>query len=168
MTFIEKVAAKIEAEEGRRHSVYLCTAGKQTVGVGFNLDDYPIPAEVLDFWRADNESRLFKFFNNAVFDNRFISDRVIDFWLNFILNKLINKLVCHEWFNGLDENHRVVLVDMAFQMGVSGMFSFTSMINSLRAERWHEAAEHLLDSKYAKQTPARAQRNAEILRSGEL
>jgi len=170
MTFIEKVAAKIEAEEGRRHSVYLCTAGKRTIGVGFNLDDYPIPAEVVDFWRADNESRLFKIVNDVKFDCSFLSDRVIDFWLNFLINKLVNKLVRHEWFNKLDENRRVVLVDMSFQLGLNGMLRFVKMINALRAERWHEAAAELLDSLYASedQTPERAQRNAEILRSGEL
>ena len=170
MTFIEKVAAKIESEEGRRHSVYLCTSGKRTIGVGFNLDDHPVPGEVVDFWRADNDYRLFKLVNNIVFDNRFISDRVIDFWLNFIIIKLVNKLVQHEWFNKLDENRRVVLVDMSFQLGLNGMLRFVKMINALRAEHWHEAASQLLDSLYASedQTPERAQRNAEILRSGEL
>ena len=170
MTFIEKVAAKIEAEEGRRHSVYLCTAGKQTVGVGFNLDDFQIPDIVLDFWRVDNEDRMLKLRRSAEIDYRFISDEVIDFWLKYIINKLVNKLVEHEWFNKLDENRRVVLVDMSFQLGLNGMLRFVKMINALRAEHWHEAAAELLDSLYASedQTPERAQRNAEILRSGEL
>ena len=170
MTFIEKVEAKIEAEEGRRHSVYLCTAGKRTIGVGFNLDDFRIPDIVLDFWRADNEQRILKLRRAAEIDYRFISDEVIDFWLRHIINKLVNKLVEHEWFNKLDENRRVVLVDMSFQLGLNGMLRFVKMINALRAERWHEAAAELLDSLYASedQTPERAQRNAEILRSGEL
>ena len=169
MTFIEKVAAKIESEEGRRHSVYLCTAGKQTVGVGFNLDDFQIPDIVLDFWRIDNEERMLKLRRSSEIDYRFISDEVIDFWLRYIINKLVNKLVQHEWFNKLDENRRVVLVDMAFQMGTTGMLLFTDMINELRAGRWYAAAEECLDSKYAREdTPNRASRNAEILRSGEI
>ena len=169
MTFIEKVAAKIESEEARKYAIYLCTKGKKTVGVGFNLEDYPIPDVVMEFWRADNEQRILKLRRGARIDYKFISDEVIDFWLKYIINKLVNKLVQHEWFNKLDENRRVVLVDMAFQMGTTGMLLFAGMINELRAGRWYAAAEECLDSKYAREdTPNRANRNAEILRSGEL
>ena len=171
MTFIEKVAAKIESEEGRRHSVYLCTAGKRTVGVGFNLDDYPVPALVQEFWVDDAKNRIALMSDPSCLtvDQTLLSDRVIDFWLKYIVNQLTNKLVQHEWFNKLDENRRVVLIDMAFQMGTSGMLGFTDMINALRAERWYEAANECLDSKYAREdTPNRANRNAEILRTGEL
>ena len=169
MTFIEKVAAKIESEEGRKYVIYLCPKGKKTTGVGFNLEDYPIPDVVMEFWRADNEKRIIDVFNAKKVDYRFISDRVIDFWLQYIINQLVNRLVQNDWFNKIDENRRVVLVDMAFQMGMAGMLGFPKMINALRAERWYEAANECLDSKYAREdTPERAQRSAEILRTGEI
>ena len=129
---------KIASEEGFADKLYICPAGFRSIGYGFNLDVNPMPKEVADLWLSIN------------------------------ITSLKRRLVEFTWLQDLNEARQIVLFDMAYQMGVNGMLSFTSMINSLRAERYHEAAEHLLDSKYARQTPNRAQRNAEILRSGEL
>ena len=58
-----------------------------------------------------------------------------------------------------------VLIDMAYQMGVSGLLKFKNMLTSIRRGEYQDAAEHLLDSNYAKQTPNRAEANAKVLRS---
>ena len=57
-----------------------------------------------------------------------------------------------------------VLIDMAYQMGVSGLLKFKNMLASIRSGDYQDAAEHLLDSNYAKQTPNRAEANAKVLR----
>ena len=57
-----------------------------------------------------------------------------------------------------------VLIDMAYQMGVSGLLKFKNMLASIRSGDYQDAAEHLLDSNYAKQTPSRAEANATVLR----
>jgi len=42
------------------------------------------------------------------------------------------------------------------------------MLYALYAGDYEDAAKHMLDSKWAVQTPARAQRSAEIMRTGKI
>ena len=133
-----KLNEKIASEEGFSDVLYICPAGYKSIGYGFNLDATRMPREVADLW------------------------------LDLNIQELKRRLAHFEWLSKLDETRQVVIYDMSYQMGINGMLAFTSMINALRAERYHEAAEHLLDSRYARQTPNRAMRNAEILRTGEI
>ena len=133
-----KLNEKIASEEGFSDVLYICPAGYKSIGYGFNLDATRMPLEVADLW------------------------------LDLNIQELKRRLAHFEWLSKLDEPRQIVIYDMAYQLGINGMLAFTSMINSLRAERYHEAAEHLLDSRYARQTPNRAMRNAEILRTGEI
>lgn len=72
---------------------------------------------------------------------------------------------CDGW-DGLPDGIRRATANMAFQLGVSGVLAFKNMWKALRAGDWQEAANQALDSKWAKQTPARAQRVAALIRQG--
>jgi lysozyme len=61
-------------------------------------------------------------------------------------------------------NVRVVLCDMAFNLGVKGLSKFRNMWRCLAEADYIGAAEELMDSKYAEQVPNRAKRNAKLLR----
>lgn len=63
---------------------------------------------------------------------------------------------------------KAALVDMAFNLGVSGLASFTKMWKAFEARDWNEVAIQALDSKWAKQVGQRAIENAEMLRTGEV
>ena len=56
------------------------------------------------------------------------------------------------------------LVNMAFQMGVQGVMSFTRMWAALNADDFARAADEALDSRWAEQTPGRAQEVAGMIR----
>lgn len=60
-----------------------------------------------------------------------------------------------------------VLTEMAFQMGGVGLAQFTNTLQAIREKRWDDAADGMLASLWAKQTPARAQALAAIMRSGK-
>jgi len=68
---------------------------------------------------------------------------------------------------GLDEVRRAGLADMAFQLGGRGLSQFVHMLAAVRTQSWQMAHDALLDSAYAHQTPARAQRNAAMLLTGQ-
>jgi len=64
---------------------------------------------------------------------------------------------------------KLVLIDMIFNMGIGGVLTFEKMLAALEAGDYAEAARQILDSKYARlDCPARAERNAKIMRTGEL
>lgn len=60
-----------------------------------------------------------------------------------------------------------VLVEMAFQMGGSGLAQFKNTLQAVRDKRWNDAADGMLNSLWARQTPSRAQALAQIMRSGQ-
>lgn len=71
------------------------------------------------------------------------------------------------WAAHLNEPRKAVLVGMAFQMGLKGLLGFRSTLDSMRDERYADAANGMRLSKWAKQTPQRARRLALQCEMGE-
>lgn len=70
---------------------------------------------------------------------------------------------------GLDEvdPRYEVLAEMAFQMGASGLAQFTNTLQAIRDKRWNDAAQGMLNSLWARQTPSRARELASVMALGE-
>ena len=61
------------------------------------------------------------------------------------------------WSADLSEDHFLVLVNMCFQMGVSGLLGFRKFLGYLQKKRFDKAGEEMLNSKWAKEdSPSRA------------
>ena len=71
------------------------------------------------------------------------------------------------WTATLDYIRFAALVNMAFQMGVEGLLGFTKTLLHIKRGNWQEAHDAMLDSKWAEQTPKRAQRVAKQILTGE-
>jgi len=67
-----------------------------------------------------------------------------------------------------DSTRKAVIVSLAYQVGTSGMIRFKRMHQALRDRNYRVASFEALDSLWAKQTPARAQRASEALITGNL
>lgn len=128
--------ADIALDEGYREHPYRCTSGKLTIGYGYNLDAGMPQDEALVLMRY----RLAKLYG-----------------------RLAQRL---PWFLDATLGRQRALCNMAYQLGFDGLMGFGRMLSACAAEEWDVAAEHALDSQWAKQTPARAQRIAAILRKG--
>jgi lysozyme len=133
-----KVLKLLELHEGRRTFPYRDTVGKLTIGIGFNLDDVGLLPEEIDF----------------VLRNR----------VSLVRTRLEDVLPV---FSTLDEVRQAVLIDMAYNLGTEGLLKFKMTLNSIRAGRYQEAAEMMLDSRWADQVGRRAYRLAEMMRTGQ-
>jgi lysozyme len=133
----------IKKEEGFRAAPYYCSLGYPTIGYGFKIGDQHDP--------------LPKFF---------LPKPVAEVWLSYEIQGVEGKL--GHFFIGLNEVRRAVLVSMAFQLGVQGLFKFKKMWSAIANKDYDTAAKEMLDSKWAKQTPARANRHAEMMETGIL
>ena len=71
------------------------------------------------------------------------------------------------WINTLDEARKGALLNMAFQLGVNGLLTFKQTLADVQAGRYEAAAEKMLKSLWARQTPNRARRVAQQMASGE-
>lgn len=60
-----------------------------------------------------------------------------------------------------------VLTELAFQLGATGLAKFTNTLQAVRAGRWNDAADEMLESVWASQTPSRAQELSQIMRRGQ-
>lgn len=74
---------------------------------------------------------------------------------------------CLPWAVKLDEVRFAVLVSMAFQMGIAGLLQFKQTLGHVELGEYDAAAQGMLSSRWAKQTPERAGRLAEMMKTGE-
>jgi lysozyme len=70
-------------------------------------------------------------------------------------------------FNSLNDARQGVLIGMAFQMGVQGLLGFTTFLGLVNSGQFTAAAEDLRNTRWAHQTPTRANRMATQMDSGE-
>ncbi len=70
------------------------------------------------------------------------------------------------WFSGLNEPRQAVLIGMCFQMGLGGLVAFHHMLTAAAQGRFAAAAQEMLASKWATQTPGRARILARQMSTG--
>lgn len=91
------------------------------------------------------------------------NDFILDTRLSQLLNDMDLKL---PWLVGKSDGIQRALCNMAWQLGLNGLLQFTGMLSSIKNGDYPAAAEHALDSLWAKQTPQRAARIAALISEG--
>lgn len=134
------LAQLLEDEEGRVAHAYQDSLGFWTIGVGRLID-------------KRKGGRL--------------TDPEIDYLLaNDIAEKTAELARALAWFNGLDEVRRNTLIAMAFQMGTAGLLGFRNTLEMVRTGDYKAAGRGMLQSRWAQQTPLRAERMARQMETG--
>lgn len=96
-----------------------------------------------------------------------ITDEEADYLLDNDITSRINEMRSRfPGFNKYNEPRQAALINMSFQLGVNGVLGFKKMVAAMESGLFNKAAEEALDSLWAKQTPKRAQRIAEQIRTG--
>lgn len=84
---------------------------------------------------------------------------IVSLRLNDVQTKLFDE---HDWLPGGDVLH--VMAEMCFQLGWTGCHNFKKMWAALEDENYGLAANEMLDSRWHKQTKARCEELAAIIR----
>lgn len=71
------------------------------------------------------------------------------------------------WFEELNEPRQGVLIGMAFQLGTGGLLKFKKALEFVRKAQYVAAANEMLNSTWAEQTPGRAERLAKQMMTGQ-
>ncbi len=71
------------------------------------------------------------------------------------------------WVEKLNEPRQAVLIGMAFQMGLEGLLGFKNTLAMIKAGDYEGGGKGMLNSLWAKQTPARAKRMSEQMITGD-
>ena len=69
-----------------------------------------------------------------------------------------------DWYDNMPPEVQGVIIEMCYQMGFAGFTKFKKAISNMIDKNWKEAATEMLDSRWAKQTPNRANQLADIVR----
>lgn len=131
----------IKVNEGFRANIYQCTAGVDTVGYGFNVN-----------YLEEDELAL----NNGVVEP--MTPEVAHKILELKLEKLKAALIRE--FSWVEQKPIIVqeaLLEMAYQLGIPKMKSFSQTLTYIKEDNYQQAAINLRKSKWAKQTPKRVE-----------
>ena len=126
----------IKISEGYRSKVYKCTEGYDTIGYGFAIKDLELDEDICDM----------------------ILERKVA--------KLVERLEKNlPYLPSLPKDAQDVLIEMAYQMGVSGLLKFKKTLMYIETKDYKDASVEMLDSRWAKQTPNRAKKLSDIMAS---
>ena len=82
----------------------------------------------------------------------------------------IAKSNANQLIKGLPIHHQAkcVIIEMVFQLGIGGVSKFKKMWKALKQNDYQIASEEMLDSKWAKQTPKRAEELSSVMKSCKI
>ena len=134
---LEQLIADLSRDEGLRLKPYLDTVGKFTIGIGRNLDDVGISKEEADFLLSNDIAKVVQGLDGAL-----------------------------PWWRDLSEPRQRALANMAFNLGLQGLLKFKTTLGLLKSGDYQGAAKACLESKWASQVGARAQRISDLILKG--
>ena len=140
----EELKEEIKLHEGFVPKTYSDSLGKRTIGYG-HLCVEP------EQWDDDKEYTKEEL--NVVFEKDF--NEALKNAEHLISNRSIN------------DTAKEVIIEMVFQLGIGGVGKFKNMWSALDREDYGEASFQMLDSLWAKQTPARAGKLAGKMRAAK-
>jgi len=135
---MNKLLESVKKHEGYRNKVYLDTLNKRTVGVGHLC--------VEDFWEDGKE-----------YDEDFLMG-ILEKDLQSAIDQADD--MCKNL--KISDDAKIIIIEMIFQLGGTGVSKFRKMWQALQQDPpdYAEASVQMLDSRWAKQTPNRAQEMA--------
>ena len=133
---MKDIIEQLKIHEGYKPTVYKCTAGVDTIGIGFAIKDLHLSEEVCELILTEK--------------------------LEVLEERFEKKFDC---FQESPVEVRNVMLNMAYQLGFAGFCKFKKTIAYLEEAEWEKASEEMLDSRWAKQTPNRAKELSEIIKS---
>ena len=142
MIDMDKLLESVKKHEGYRNKVYLDTLNKRTVGVGHLC--------VEDFWEDGKEYEESFLMEILEKDLQSAIDQADDMCSNLTIS----------------DDAKIIIIEMIFQLGGTGVSKFRKMWQALQQDPpdYAEASVQMLDSRWAKQTPNRAQEMADHMK----
>ena len=151
---------KLVVSEGLRLQVYKDTLGIDTIGIGRNLEDRGITQQELDDLDIPSIDHVYEWGITEA-DAVYLAENDVQ----IVEEELLRAHPCVEQ---LDAVRQLVLVDMAFNLGVPRLCKFKKMWAAIHENKFNVAAKEMLDSRWANQVKSRATKLAHAMHHGEF
>lgn len=143
------IISLLNYEEGYSEKPYYCSEGYPTVAIGKRIGPKGAPLDQYQFT---------------------VSKSVATVWMSEDVQSTITDMQKYpniqQAMLSCSEPRQAVLISMAYQMGADGLAKFTNTLKAVAEKRWSDAQTGMLNSKWAKQTPNRAERQADQMLTG--
>ena len=146
---IQIAAGMLAKEEGFRAKPYYCSENFPTIGYGEKIGDKYEPLPNIETTEP-------------------ISYRKMLGMVEVNEKTLLNNPDLYRCYFHLNDNRKAVILSIVYQIGIYGLLKFKKLLAALEAASYDKAADEMLNSLAARQTPKRWLRNAEQMRTGEL
>ena len=127
---------KIKEHEGFVEHVYDDSLGIPTIGYGFAIKDLVLDEDIAEEILIRKLEKLKR-----------------------------NAIARFKWLEDMPVEVQEVILNMCYQLGVTGTSKFRKAISALQEGDWEDAANEMLDSLWARQTPNRAKELSDIIRN---
>jgi len=151
---------KLIHHEGLVLQVYQDTLGIDTIGIGRNLEDRGITDEELEDMGIADIDHVYEFGITEA-DAILLAENDVE----IVEDELLR---AHPCVGGLDAVRQLVLIDMAFNMGVPRLKKFKKMWAAIHDEDFTTASKEMLDSRWANQVKSRSTKLAHAMYSGQM
>ena len=130
----------LKRHEGVRSTVYVCSAGYETIGVGRNISATGLG----------------------------LSDDEVDYLLQNDIERVIKELSAeYHWFNSLDDVRKDAMIDISFNLGATRLRGFKRALAAMEVADYKLAAKEFLDSKWSQEVKGRSHELASMIETGE-
>ena len=136
---LDKLQEQLAEDEGCKYEIYLDHLGYKTFGVG-HLVRATDPENDMDLSTEVSKERV---------DECFKADIAIT---------IEDCNVLYTNFNDIPEEAQLILANMMFNLGRPRLSKFLNLKVAVDDEDWMEASTEMMDSKWARQVPNRAER----------
>lgn len=137
--------------EDWRNKPYKCTAQKNTIGVGHNMDAQPLPQHIQAYLDEKGE----------------ITDEMV---LELLESDIQFALHCcrelYPNFDQFDENRRIALIDFLFNVGPGTAKTFIRTNKAINNGEWQMAASNMRHSLWYSQVKSRGVRVTQMIEKG--
>lgn len=132
-----RLKKQLSIDEGYSETLYKCSKGKLTIGIGRNIEDRGLNQDEVDF-----------------------------LFLNDIKLSIEELERTFPFFKNLTQLRQEVLINMHFNLGLPKMLTFKNMIEELENENYLNASDEMIDSLWYKQNTNRVKRLAQQMIKG--
>ena len=136
---LDKLQEELAEDEGCKYEIYLDHIGYKTFGIG-HLCKATDPENDMDVGTEVSKERV---------DECFEAD---------IAMTIEDCNILYSNFKDIPEEAQLVLANMMFNLGRPRLSRFLNLKAAVDVEDWMEASVQMMDSKWAKQVPNRAER----------
>ena len=152
--------SKLRLHEGLELRVYKDSLGIDTIGIGRNLEGRGISKAELDHMDFPSIDAVYEHGITEA-DAYYLASNDIA----IVEDELARAKPC---VYDLDAVRQLIVMDMAFNMGVPRLCKFKKMWNAIHENNFDAASIEMMDSRWARQVKSRAKKLSDAMKSGEF